>query len=57
MLHIKLNNTKMALKAVLDNQKTAKSPKHRARLEEEVKDLTSRIEELEWQIKTNSVET
>jgi len=57
MLQIRLNNAKVALKVVLVNQKATKSPKERAQLEEDVKDLTSRIEELEWQIKTNLVET
>lgn len=54
---IKLNNYKKGLKALKEHQAASKSPSVWAQLEEEVLDLESRIEELEWQIKTNSVET
>ena len=57
MLQIRLNNTKVALKVVLENQKATKSPSVWAQLEEEVLDLQSRIKDIECQIKKNSQET
>ena len=56
MLQARLHNLKLALSVVRKNQ-TNQKPSVWAKLEEDVKDLTSRIEELECQIKTNSVET
>ena len=57
MLQVRLNNTKVALKVVLVNQKATKSPSVWAQLEEEVLDLQSRIKDIECQIKKNSAET
>ena len=57
MLSSRLHNYKIALKVVLKNQLATKSPSVWAQLEEEVIDLTSRIEETKCQIKRSSAET
>jgi len=57
-MSVRLNNLKKGIKALRDNQTTNKSPSEWARLEEEIKDLTLRVKDIECQItKNNSAET
>ena len=57
MLQVRLNNFKQGLKALRSNLQPNTSPTRRAQLEEEIKDLSSRIEDIECQIKKNLAET
>ena len=55
-MSVRLNNLKKGIKALQDNQAN-KSPSEWARLEEEIKDLTSRVKDIECQIKKKLAET
>jgi len=56
-MSVRLNNLKKGIKALRANQ-TNTSPSEWARLEEEIKDLTLRVKDIECQItKNNSAET
>jgi len=52
-MSVRLNNLRKGIKALQDNQTTNKSPSEWARLEEEIKDLTLRVKDIECQIKKN----
>lgn len=54
---VRLNNYKKGIKALKEHQASTKSPSIWAQLEEEIEELTSKVKDIECQIKKNSAET
>jgi protein subunit release factor A len=54
---VRLNNYKKGLKALKEHQAEVKSPSVWAQLEEEIKELSSKVKDIECQIKKNLAET